>query len=142
MTETIANWLLQRYAVLFRKYKDKEFTFKEAMKVIKEEDNVKDVVFVDEINKTDEVKEKDGILALQTKIDDQLLLEGNYRLLIRKVQQLRKESNLSVGDKIDLVYDSFYSDIISKFKDEISEVANVVEFIQGEKLTVLIRTTN
>ena len=122
--------------------REKDVLSAELIEVIKAEANVKDVVFVDEINKTDEVKEKDGILALQTKIDDQLLLEGNYRLLIRKVQQLRKESNLSVGDKIDLVYDSFYSDIISKFKDEISEVANVVEFIQGEKLTVLIRTTN
>jgi len=51
MTETIANWLLQRYAVLFRKYKDKEFTFKEAMKVIKEEDKVYASMVLSELRK-------------------------------------------------------------------------------------------
>ncbi len=51
MTETIPNWVLQRYAVLFRKYKNKEFTFKEAMKAIKENDKVYASMVLSELRK-------------------------------------------------------------------------------------------
>ena len=51
MAKTIPNWLLQRYAVLFRKYRNKEFTFKEAMKVIKEEDKVYASMVLSELRK-------------------------------------------------------------------------------------------
>ena len=51
MAETIPNWVLQRYAVLFRKYKDKEFTFKEAMKTIKEDDKVYASMVLSELRK-------------------------------------------------------------------------------------------
>ena len=52
MAETIPNWLLQRYAVLYRKYKDKEFTFKEAMKTIKEDDKVYASMVLSELRKS------------------------------------------------------------------------------------------
>lgn len=51
MAETIPNWLLQRYAILFRKYRDKEFTFKEAMKSIKEQDKVYASMVLSELRK-------------------------------------------------------------------------------------------
>ena len=51
MAETIANWLLQRYAMLFRKYRDNEFTFKEAKKTIKEEDKVYASMVLSELRK-------------------------------------------------------------------------------------------
>lgn len=52
MAETIPNWLLQRYAMLFRKYKDKEFTFQEAMKTLKEDDKVYASMVLSELRKS------------------------------------------------------------------------------------------
>ncbi|KKW19086.1 MAG: hypothetical protein UY63_C0022G0005 [Parcubacteria group bacterium GW2011_GWA2_51_10] len=51
MADTIPNWVLQRYAILFRKYKDKEFTFKEAMTAIKEDDKVYASMVLSELRK-------------------------------------------------------------------------------------------
>lgn len=51
MAETIPNWLLQRYAVLYRKYKDKEFIFKDAMKAIKENDKIYASMVLSELRK-------------------------------------------------------------------------------------------
>lgn len=51
MAETIPNWLLQRYAVLYRKYKDKEFIFKDAMKAIKENDKIYASIVLSELRK-------------------------------------------------------------------------------------------
>ncbi len=51
MAETIPNWLMQRYAILFRKYKNKEFTFQEAMKTIKENDKIYMSMVLSELRK-------------------------------------------------------------------------------------------
>ena len=51
MTETIPNWLQQRYALLYKNYKDKEFTFQEAMKTIKEDDKVYMGMILSELRK-------------------------------------------------------------------------------------------
>jgi len=112
------------------------------IEVIKEEANVKEVEFVDKIEESNVIKAKDGLVALMTTINDELELEGDYRMLIRKIQQLRKDSSLNVADKIDLEYTTEYSKLVETFKDQIIKVANVVEFIPGEKLNVLINTGN
>ena len=51
MARTIPNWLLQRYAILFRKYRDKDFTFKEAMKTLKEKDKIYASMVLSELRK-------------------------------------------------------------------------------------------
>lgn len=76
MAETIPNWVLQRYAVLFRKYKDKEFTFKEAMKTIKEDDKVYASMVLSELRKAG---------WLEIKIDPQDARKRIYNLVMPEV---------------------------------------------------------
>lgn len=63
MAETIPNWLLQRYAILFRKFREKEFTFNEAMKAIKEDDKVYASMVLSELRKA-------GWLVIKINPDD------------------------------------------------------------------------
>ena len=63
MAETIPNWLLQRYAMLFRKYEDGEFSFQEAMKTLKEDDKVYASMVLSELRKA-------GWLVLKIHPDD------------------------------------------------------------------------
>jgi len=46
-----------------------------------------------------------GALTLDTEIDEELKLEGLARDLVRKIQELRKQSGFSVDDRIRLTYD-------------------------------------
>ena len=50
---------------------------------------------------------KDIVLAISTKITDELLYEGMVRDLIRQVQNLRKDSGLKVEDRIKISIKGF-----------------------------------
>ena len=85
------------------------------------------------------VSSKDGFNAshegnlfiiLNTKLDDKLIEEGIARELVSKVQNLRKESNFNIIDRINLYYQS----------DELVEqsINDFEEFIKKETLAISI----
>jgi isoleucyl-tRNA synthetase len=97
--------------------------------LIKEEINVKKVVFVEKVEKTDDVKVKnDGNLkvSLNIQVTPELKLEGQMRELIRHIQQARKEANFQVDDRIKLFYQGG-EDIIKGYSDIIKREILAVE---------------
>ncbi len=76
-------------------------------------------------------EEGDVFVALDTRIDDELLLEGNARELVNKIQFMRKEQDFDIMDRIEI---SFYTE-----SDEIKETfEKFVDYIQKETLAVEI----
>lgn len=69
-------------------------------------------------------------IILNTKLDDKLIEEGIARELVSKVQNLRKESNFNIIDRINLYYQS----------DELVEqsINDFEEFIKKETLAISI----
>lgn len=98
----------------------------EYKEIIKDEVNVKEVEFV----KGDEVK-----IELDINITPELRLEGNYRDLIRVVQDTRKEMGLSANDKIKLSLSKNVKDLIGYFAESLSLVvgAESVSWDGGDK---------
>lgn len=69
-------------------------------------------------------QEQDGYLAaLEVRLDEQLLLEGLSRDLIRLVQQARKELGLNVSDRIHLTYlaEGRYAQSLLQFGSKLQE---------------------
>ena len=52
MAEPVPRWLMDRYSLLYQKYKDKSFTFQDAMKTIKENDKVYMSMVLSELRKS------------------------------------------------------------------------------------------
>lgn len=73
-------------------------------------------------------------IILNTKLDDKLIEEGIARELVSKVQNLRKESNFNIVDRINLYYeaDDFVNQSIIDFE----------EFIKKETLSINIEAAN
>ncbi len=94
----------------------------ELMEIIKEELNVKEVVqekftFDKDAKNMGEV---DGIkIALDTKITPALKLEGQAREIIRFIQQMRKEADYQLDDRIEVAYQGL-DKVFEKFGDLIS----------------------
>ena len=78
-----------------------------------------------------EISEGGGLLvALDTKLTDELIHEGLARDLVRKIQNLRKQTGLEVGDRIRVSYAA---------DDELAEaVSRHSDYIAGETLAVAI----
>jgi isoleucyl-tRNA synthetase len=73
--------------------------------------------------------ENNNFIILETKLTDDLILEGIAREMVSKVQQERKNKDYNVTDRIKLSYngDEMIDQCISKFKDYIaSETLSVV----------------
>ncbi|MFK7817405.1 MAG: DUF5915 domain-containing protein, partial [Planctomycetaceae bacterium] len=66
-------------------------------------------------------------IALSTELSDELILEGMARDFVRHVQQLRKDADLQITDRIEVAYSSD-SDIVTAC------VAKWGEYICGETL--------
>lgn len=52
MAIPIPRWLMEKYSLLFKEYKDKDFTFQEAGKTIKEDDKVYISMALSELRKS------------------------------------------------------------------------------------------
>ncbi|MDQ6882918.1 MAG: isoleucine--tRNA ligase [Candidatus Dormibacteraeota bacterium] len=74
-----------------------------------------------------------GALTLDTEIDEELKLEGLARDLIRKIQELRKQSGFSVEDRIRLTYDGEGPLVaaIERWRDFIATEALAVAVTRG-----------
>ncbi len=100
---------------------------KELLQLIKEEVNVKEIVF------DPKIKEE---IELDIKITKELREEGQVREFIRQVQQLRKKAKLTPKDKI-IIYcecQEKLKKVLEKNKKDILEETKARDFLFGKKL--------
>jgi isoleucyl-tRNA synthetase len=92
----------------------------EFLEIIKDEVNVKEVLFDDSIN---------GDVELDTNITPELKEEGMVREVIRAIQDLRKEAGLTVNDRVVLIVgtDEEGNNFVKKNKAEIMRVTLLKE---------------
>lgn len=117
------------------KVKNKELKGEnELLGLIQDEVNVKEVVFDKNIA---------GEVELDTAITQELKEEGNYRELLRAVQDLRKKKGLTISDFATLLVDTSAGGrvFVEKFSSELKKSALLkgVEFASvanGEKVTI------
>jgi isoleucyl-tRNA synthetase len=108
-------------------------TKKEYLELIKDEVNVKEVVF--DQNLKEEVE-------LDTEITPELQKEGHVREFVRAVQELRKEKNLSPSDKIDLLVetDETGKEFLNSVQMEIKKPTNITNLVfngnNGEEIKI------
>jgi isoleucyl-tRNA synthetase len=97
--------------------------------IIKEEINVKNY-------------QGTGIFSLDTKITEELKQEGNYRELVRAIQDMRKNLGLTPSDKISLAVetDDKGKELIQKFETEMKKIilASKIEFgnVDGDEIKI------
>jgi len=69
--------------------------------------------------------------GLDTKITDELRLEGEARELVRRIQELRKKAGFQVDNRITLCYQGG-NEIFEKFGDLIAKETLAEELSEGE----------
>jgi isoleucyl-tRNA synthetase len=82
------------------------------------------------------------LVALDTRIDRDLLLEGLAREVVRAIQDARKQKALHISDRITVhvTCDSDHSEAIEKWRDYIAEqtLATDIDVKRGENLAVSV----
>jgi isoleucyl-tRNA synthetase len=75
-----------------------------------------------------------GGLTLDTEISQELKLEGLARDLVRKIQELRKQSGFAVEDRIRLFYggDGVLAEALERWRDYIATETLAVAVARGE----------
>ncbi|MDQ5981885.1 MAG: isoleucyl-tRNA synthetase [Patescibacteria group bacterium] len=114
----------------------------EVLGIVKDEINVKNIVFVTEfvlseknwINKDDSGVE----MRLNTDMTEELKLEGILREFIRELQKLRKEASVDWDKQVDVTYPAGegYSEVIAKFEEQIKQKTLVKSFIKGSEFKI------
>ncbi|MFH0930038.1 MAG: isoleucine--tRNA ligase [Candidatus Moraniibacteriota bacterium] len=102
--------------------------------LIREEVNVKKVSFSGGITEEPGYVREEEInweAGLDTKITDELRLEGEARELVRRIQELRKRAGFQVDNRVALSY-AGGSDIFDKFGDLIAKETLAEELSKGE----------
>jgi len=92
----------------------------EYTEILKDELNIKEVKFVE----GEELK-----VELDTKITEELKQEGQYRELVRAIQDVRKKNGLNPNEIISLIVatDQKGQELINKFNSELMKAVNVKE---------------
>lgn len=80
-----------------------------------------------------------GIVWLESTISEELKLEGVAREMIRAIQDLRKEYNLAITDRVDVTYQDTADNIkaVEKFSDEIKQKVLANSLKPGVKYEVI-----
>jgi isoleucyl-tRNA synthetase len=112
---------------------------KELENIVKEEVNVKKVTFESDKNIITNLKDNKNWfvhddfgtlqLALDTHITEELKKEGQYRELVRAVQDMRKKKGLNPNDMVAISIKTSVEgqDLINKFKDEFMKTVSAKE---------------
>ncbi|MBU6427069.1 class I tRNA ligase family protein [Patescibacteria group bacterium] len=103
--------------------KKSEALNEELLRLIRDEVNVKEVVFDDSIA---------GEVELDTNITPELKEEGDLRELIRKIQDLRKEKGLTVGDIAVLEVTKDLEGLVKKYGNELKKATGLRAIEVGE----------
>ena len=111
---------LQKLTIFNFQFSKKE----EYINLIKDEINVKEIIFSDD-------KKEENKVELDTKITEELQKEGNIRDFVRAVQELRKNKNLKPSDMVELLVetDEAGKKFIEETETEIKKPTNVSGFI-------------
>ena len=72
----------------------------------------------------------DNFIVIDTKLNEDLILEGIAREIVSKVQNLRKDSGFEVENRINLYYDGDLDDVLSKFTDYIKKETLSLDIIK------------
>ena len=85
----------------------------------------------------DAKKENNNFIILNTNLTDELIGEGIARELISKVQNLRKQKDFDVADRIKLYYSSNekFELVIKDFEEMIKKETLSLEIIKKDDLT-------
>ncbi len=95
----------------------------ELIPLIKEELNVKEVIFGDGIKETKFIKKKEegGLaVAMDFELSKELVLEGQMREIIRFIQNARKKAGFEVDDRIEIYYQG-KEEVFGKFGEIIAK---------------------
>ena len=84
----------------------------------------------------DAQKEGNNFIILNTNLTDELINEGIARELISKVQNLRKQKDFDVADRIKLYYqsDDKFDTVVKNFDEMIKKETLSVELIKKDNL--------
>lgn len=116
----------------------------ELQEILKGELNVKELLVSEEVVEGEGyVSKVNGsvVLTLDTNLTEELVEEGLFNELARKIQDLRKKGGFNVGDKVSVKYFTESKELLavfSKYKDQLSEkldapeLLNVEQFEEGE----------
>ena len=72
----------------------------------------------------------DNFIVIDTTLTDELILEGVAREIVSKVQNLRKESDFEVENRINLYYDGDLDDVLDKYSDYIKKETLSLDIIK------------
>jgi isoleucyl-tRNA synthetase len=72
----------------------------------------------------------DNFIVIDTKLTDELILEGVAREIVSKVQNLRKDSGFEVENRIKLYYDGDLDDVLAKYSDYIKKETLSLDIIK------------
>lgn len=106
--------------------------------IVKEEVNVKDLVDIANTAKGNWVSSETGQVKLNTEITEELRIDGLAREFVRKIQDLRKEAGLSVGDTINLTYENTDDNkkVLAIFGDEIKQKVMAQKLTPGKTYAI------
>lgn len=101
---------------------------------VMEETNVKSLKFVNSDRSAQ-------VCELDTKITEELKVEGVYRELVRTIQDARKLAGLKVGENVNIQLpnstDDFSKKVVAEKETELKKECNLNEISWGEKLEIL-----
>ncbi|MCX6719172.1 MAG: class I tRNA ligase family protein, partial [Candidatus Taylorbacteria bacterium] len=103
----------------------------EFKEILKDEVNVKEVILKGGVGQDAPMFELDPTMT------PELIEEGQVRELLRKIQDMRKEKGLSVGDTANLMATVDLQELISKNEKLIKKTAGLVEIQYGDKFELL-----
>ena len=76
----------------------------------------------------------ENFIVIDTTLTEDLILEGVARELVSKVQNIRKEKDFDIADRITLYYDGDIEDVIKKFSDYIKRETLSVDIVKKSDL--------
>lgn len=113
---------------------------KELKNAVLEEINVKEIVLIDDVEdkRVGELESQtfqNLTVFLDTELTEELRLEGGARNMIRKIQSMRKDAGLGVGDNISVTYESNEENdnVVKKHGEMIKEKVQATNLTPGEK---------
>ncbi len=88
--------------------------------------------------------ENNNFIILNTEINEILELEGNARELISKIQNIRKEKDLNITDRINIYYDcdDIFDKTITTFNDYIKTETLAIDIIKQNNVTTIYDLNN
>jgi len=81
--------------------------------------------------------ENNNFIILDTNLTDDLIKEGIARELVSKVQNMRKEKDFEIENRINIYYNSNneFEDVLKDFEDYIKAETLAIEIIKRDDLT-------